>query len=317
MTEIVDGKYITNELSSRSMGGTEQMALRMVKHLPQSLLQDVQIIHSRVRDLIPNKKRILVCHDLPNDPEVAKLSNSTYRKQFNKIVFVSNWQAQMYSAMLQIPYSEFIVIPNAIEQFDNLEPKRITDKWRFIYHTTPHRGLNIAYDVLDKLSEDFSISLDVFSSFSLYGWEQRDKPYEQLFKNISDHPNMTYHGGASNAEVRSTLSDSSMNFFIYPSIWMETSCIAAIEAMSAGVIPIVPNLAALSETCHGLGPVTYQFNEDLILHKQICYQTIRKYIQGGCYLNDSSLMSSWANKHYNVKDQFVGKWTQLLEEIKK
>jgi glycosyltransferase involved in cell wall biosynthesis len=37
--------------------------------------------------------------------------------------------------------------------------------------------------------------------------------------------------------------------FAYPNIWEETSCIAAIEAMAAGLYTIVTDYGALFETC--------------------------------------------------------------------
>ena len=40
-----------------------------------------------------------------------------------------------------------------------------------------------------------------------------------------------------------------MHIFSYPSIWPGTSCLAAIESMSAGCNTVTTNLGALYETC--------------------------------------------------------------------
>lgn len=316
MTEIVAGKYITNELSKNANGGTEQMAKRMVNYLPSSLLEDFQIIHSRVRELEPGLKKILVCHDLHNDPEVQNLADTKYRKQFDKIVFVSNWQAQLYSLTMGIPYSEFTVIPNAIEPFEQKE-KDFSGPIKLIYHTTPHRGLHIAVAVADALAKHIDVHFDVYSSFSVYGWEQRDEPYKKLFDQINDHPNMTYHGGKTNREVRSALENAHM--FLYPSIWPETSCLAAIESLCAGVMPIVPNLAALPETVEHSG-VMYQFHENENHHASEAfkwahgYATFIKNNEKGANNVALNLQQRY-NQVYNWNTAQQS-WTALLEGLK-
>jgi glycosyltransferase involved in cell wall biosynthesis len=44
-----------------------------------------------------------------------------------------------------------------------------------------------------------------------------------------------------------------MHIFTHPSIWPETSCIAAIESMAAGCEVVITNLGALYETCSPFG----------------------------------------------------------------
>ena len=44
-----------------------------------------------------------------------------------------------------------------------------------------------------------------------------------------------------------------MHIFTHPSIWPETSCVAAIEALAAGCQVVTTNLGALYETCSPFG----------------------------------------------------------------
>src|SRR6185436_14024378 len=142
-----------------------------------------------------------------------------------------------------------IVLYNAIEPIPLVE--KPPDTINFVYHTTPHRGLEILVPVFENIVREFpNVHLDVFSSFAAYGWNERDKPYEPLFAKIAEHPNMTYHGYQPNDVVREYLQRA--HYFAYPNTWLETSCIALMEAMSAGCVCLHPNAGALPETSGGL-----------------------------------------------------------------
>ena len=91
-----------------------------------------------------------------------------------------------------------------------------------------------------------NIELDIFSSFEIYGWKQRDEPYQQLFDVCNEHPKINYHGFKSNTVVREALQNT--HIFAYPCIWKETSCIALLEAMSAGCMCVHPDFGVLPET---------------------------------------------------------------------
>lgn len=267
----------TNELSRNSMGGTELLQRRLYDgKVPRELLEKTQIIFSRVRDLEPAKRRVLYLHDLPEDPESARLSDPEYRNKFDKFVLVSNWQMNEYNAKLGVPYGSSVVIRNSIDPIQSehkLESRTVDrEKIRLIYHTTPHRGLEILVPVFVELAKKYpQVELDVYSSFNLYGWGERDKPYETLFKVCDEHPQIRNHGTVSNEELRKALVEA--DIFPYPCIWKETSCLCLIEAMSAGVLCIHPNLAALPETSMNT-TLMYQWDEDPNRHAYLFYQVL-------------------------------------------
>jgi glycosyltransferase involved in cell wall biosynthesis len=267
-----DSDLEKNELNTNARGGTELMQERLHGTLSKDLLDKFQIIPSRVRDLDPDRIPVLWLHDLPDDPESKHLQDSILRKRFKHIVAVSDWQMQMYNLISGVPYSQCSVIKNAIYPIQMGE-KQYDGTVRLIYHTTPHRGLAILVPVFERLAEEFdNIQLDVYSSFSIYGWAERDKPFEELFDRCKAHPKINYFGAVSNEEIRDVLKES--HIFAYPSIWPETSCIAAIEAMSAKNIVVCPNYAALPETMGGFGDM-YQWSEDPNAHAARFYNVLR------------------------------------------
>jgi len=257
MSCVYKGKVIETDLSKNSQGGTEMMRSRLVKNIDKTLLEKYAIHLSRPREFHDDVKNILWCHDLALDPENKILKNNGWEK-FDHFVFVSYWQRDQYILIYGIPYSKCTVIQNAIELEYSPVVKQ-TDQIRLIYHTTPHRGLELVYPIVDALSKQYdNIHLDVYSSFSIYGWKQRDKPFKELFDKIKNHSHMTYHGSVNNNDILKALSKS--HIFLFPSIWQETSCIAMIEAIRSGVLVIHPSYGALQETAVD-ATVMYEYTE--------------------------------------------------------
>jgi glycosyltransferase involved in cell wall biosynthesis len=243
-----------------SQGGTEQMMTALRQRMPAELMDKFNFICSRVRDenIDPNKKNILWLHDTWDDPESQHLKDKKSLDRFEKLVFVSNYQQSTYNIGLDVPYDKGVVLQNAIIPIEPHEKPK--DKINIIYHTTPHRGLELLIPVCDFLAKQgVEFHLDVYSSFGIYGWPARDEPYLALFDKIKNHPNMTYHGWQPNSVIREALKKA--HIYAYPSIWPETSGISVIEAMSAGCNVICPNLAALPETCANFA-VMYNWTEN-------------------------------------------------------
>lgn len=302
---------ITASEKGKAMGGTELMALGLSSNLGERF-EDFQIVCSRVRELDESKFRIFWGHDLPEDPESHFLKDPNLRDRFHHFVFVSNWQLWAYATHYQLPMDRCSVIPNAITPIEPHIKPDPEERVNLIYFSTPHRGLELLVPVFDRLHSKFgdNIHLDVYSSFSLYGWSERDKPYEQLFERCRAHPGITYHGAKGNEEIREALKKA--HILAYPSIWQETSCIVLIESMSAGLECVHSNLAALPETSAGL---TQQYNyiPDPNAHAIKFMGALEKAITtytGPCTLSQDHVtrVHSW--------DSIVSKWEALLNEIR-
>jgi UDP-glucose:(glucosyl)LPS alpha-1,2-glucosyltransferase len=314
MSCVYKGSVIDTNLSQNSRGGTEQMRNRLLRYVDKTELEKVAIHFSRPRELYEDVPNILYLHDLALDPENKVLKQDGW-KNFDHFVFVSAWQRDQYILLYGLPYSKCTVIHNAIE-LEYEYSKKDNTVINLIYHTTPHRGLELVYPIVDKLSQEFdNIHLDVYSSFGVYGWEQRDKPYESLFNKIRDHSHMTYHGAVSNDDVLKALKKA--HIFVYPSIWQETSCIAMIEAIRSGVICLHPNYGALSETA-GEYTVMYEYTDNINQHAQRCYSNLRDILiaqkEQPDILDLMRANTSFETPRYGIKT-YTYKWNQLLKEI--
>ena len=309
-----------NEVNKNSQGGTEQMMTRLYNTLGDDFLEDFQIIPSRVRELDESKIRVLWCHDLPDDPESKHLRHGGHQK-FHKLVFCSNWQQQKYIETFNIPWSKTVVLKNAITPIDiNLSEKfkQAPSQVNVVYHTTPHRGLELLVPAFEKLTEKYdNIHLHVFSSFKIYGWEQRDEVYKPLYDKIQGHEKMTYHGFTPNSELREHLKE--MHIFGYPSIWPETSCISLIEAMSAGLLCLHPNFGALYETASNW-TFMYNFLDDKSQHAgtfcQLLDQLIGMTLHNDEYLQNKLFnQKNYADLYYNWETR-AEEWRNLLNSLR-
>lgn len=295
-------------------GGTELILGNLQAALPE-LTSQVQIIMSRPELVeLEDKPRILWLQDLPQDPASAPLVDKSYRTRFNHIVFCSHWQQQQYAQVLGIPYQEGLVIKNAIPHRAPTLPKPRPDgKLRFIYTSTPHRGLAVlaaAAEVLAAERQDWE--LHVYSSLNIYGWHDADKQFEPLYDSLRKNPCVTYHGSVSNAEVRDALDVA--NVFVYPSIYAETSCMAIQEAMMAGCLAITTNYGALPETCgEWAWMLGYDERPEVLVSRTLDAMKQALDVYDDAHLqNILRAQSSYYQQYYSFESR-IATWKSLLE----
>jgi glycosyltransferase involved in cell wall biosynthesis len=304
-----------NEVSIKSNGGTEQTKRMIASHIPKGLDDEFQIICSRVRKLEEDKIRIYWLHDLPQDPETSHLRDEASRNKFHKLVFCGNWQYNQYLNVLGVPPTDkCAVLDTPIIPIEYKEKTR--EEIRLIYTSTPQRGLGILVPVFIELAKKHAnVTLDVFSSFSIYGWDQADEQYRELFEICKNHPQINYHGSQPNEVVREYLQKA--HIFAYPSIWQECNSRSLIEAMSAGCLCIHPNLAGLMDTSGNLTSM-YQFNENPNLHASMFYGLLDQSIN---IIHDDPTKSylrfvkQYADIRFNV-NKIAGQWASLLTAMK-
>jgi UDP-glucose:(glucosyl)LPS alpha-1,2-glucosyltransferase len=305
--------------SRGSFGGTEAMARELERRLPASLLSGFQIFTSAPTELAAGKVRVFWCHCTPDQSPAACLANGGWRN-FHRIVFVSNWQAQAFIRQFGIPWSRCQVILNAIEpigisagRFAPIPPGTTI---RLVYTPAPNRGLAILYAIFTRICEvRDDVELDVFSSWKLYGWDS-DGPFEDLLAALRRHPRVRYHGAVPNQQVRAALAD--CHVFAYPAVFEETSCLCLIEAMSAGLACVHPNYGALYETAAGW-TMMYQWQEDPHAHTAAFCHALMTAIDA---LRDASAgllpllaaQKNYADYHYGW-DRRVMQWQAFLQSI--
>jgi glycosyltransferase involved in cell wall biosynthesis len=116
---------------------------------------------------------------------------------------------------------------------------------RAAYTSTPFRGL-------DVLARAFPLAgietgLDIYSGMAIY--HAPETRYVPLYEALKATPRCHMHGPVGQDELAVRLKP--VSFLTYPSTFAETYCIAALEAIAAGLKVVSTDLGALKETTLG------------------------------------------------------------------
>ena len=238
-----------------SFGGSESQLRLLLKHLPDENFKDINLIlNSTNYELLEKDKiNILWMHHFVDQDEARNLRSKDFTNKLDWIVYNSNWNLEQHRKYFNVPQNKSVVIRNAIEKISFIEKPK--DKINLIYHTTPWRGLKILLKVFKDLNLE-NVELNVCSSTIIYGKKFDSllgKNYENLFNECKNTKNVNYFGFLKNEKIIEKLKK--MHIFAHPSIWPETSCIAAIESMAAGCEVVTTSLGALNETCSPFGKI--------------------------------------------------------------
>lgn len=139
---------------------------------------------------------------------------------------------------------------------------------KFFYSSSPDRGLDVLLHMwpeIKRIRDD--AELHVYYGFDTWqrmaarsknrqnalriGW------FAEKLKNMSSE-GIAFHGRVGQAELAEAQMSSTL--WLYPTSFLETSCITAMEAQAAGAVPVTTAIGALPETAkHGVlldGPAT-------------------------------------------------------------
>jgi glycosyltransferase involved in cell wall biosynthesis len=127
---------------------------------------------------------------------------------------------------------------------------------RFVWSSSLDRGLDVMLDLWPKIRKmEPRAELHVY--YGVENWRKLNaenaiglKVVDYMMTRIASMKgdDVAYHGRVGQVE----LAQAHMGALVwaYPTAWLETSCITALEAQAAGCIPVASDLAALPETIH-------------------------------------------------------------------
>ena len=197
------------------------------------------------------KLSVLWCHDIHMGDDYQGLV-----RQHDIVLCLSNWHRKILSTYYSdVPKEKFVVTRNGIDPKLFLrEPKK--NECKIIYSSSPDRGLDHLLCYWPKIREMRpDTELHVYYGFNT--WQQMvDRSANKtaqlqinFFKErlaAMQDCGVFFHGRVGQVELAEAFLESSM--WLYPTAFLETACISAMEAQAAGCLVITTRLAALAET---------------------------------------------------------------------
>jgi len=247
-----------------------------------------------------NAKKIFWAHNTHHHPwfnGVELQDADELIKQVDHTICLTNWHKNQWSNAYNIPLDKISVIGNGIDTstfYGN--PEKI--KGKFIYSSAAERGLK---ELLENWPTFKRIiphaTLDVFSP-AYSNIEIEDNHYNQTM-------GIKFHGSVNQETLHSAMLRS--EYWCYITDYEETYCITALEMQYAKVLPIVTNIAALSETV----------NSGIILdrHETNWKQVVQILETLGSELKNKAIEDAfqWAKKQtWNARSY---DWKSTLESI--
>lgn len=204
---------------------------------------------------IERKVSCLWLHDLNKGPGMG-----TVLSRWDRVLGVSAWHSNYLSQVYGLSNTSFV--PNGIN-LDRFQNQTSKIPFRCVYGSSPDRGLALLLGLWPGI-----LQVEPTAELHIaYGWETYDKTMlaipqlrprlevekaqiEILLKQV---PNVIWRGRLNQTELAKLYQESYV--WLYPTSFLEVSCITAMEAMAGGAVPVTSAAGALPETIGEAGIV--------------------------------------------------------------
>lgn len=182
----------------------------------------------------------LWCHDL----SYVGVENGI---NYTKILALSRFHKHWLHNLFNIPNDKIAVTRNGIEPSRWDTPKVQKNPNKVIFSSSPDRGLDRAIQVMDSVHKELEgTEIHCFYGFDGMRLMGKHDDVARLEKMIADRPWVKMHGNITQTELTKHFNEAAV--WLYPTSFLETYCITAIEALCSGVYPVVRKYGGLADT---------------------------------------------------------------------
>lgn len=249
--------YVSGDVKAETIHGVNYVHLRHLNDLLKTTPFEIIIISRYVGFLEMYKdfscsQLYIWAHDTGLLPYGCNLdTNDILKKWKNYItgcICQTVWHKQLYEDKYPELRKKITVINNGIN-IETFKTKHLKQSNKFIYTSCSERGLKILLDLWTKILEklpDATLSIASYSRFP-----KNDDEIE-LKKIIDKYPeSITHVGTLGVGELYEEMSSS--EYWLYPCIFPETSCITSLEMLASEVVCLYYPCAGLPYTMNGNG----------------------------------------------------------------
>lgn len=212
------------------------------QHVKQYFARFEPAIHIawRHNERLTKAPSYLWCHDLMI-PAVERGLNQ------DKVLSLSPFHRDFLSGAQGVDKSRILLTRNGIapEKWDGI-PQGEKNPLKFVYASSPDRGLDRVMAILDIVREKYPVELHVYYGLeNLYKFGQADLA-NRLKQMMSDRPWVHYHGFTEQKQMYVQCADAAV--WLHCNDFIETFCITALEMLVNGVYPITRRWGAIQDT---------------------------------------------------------------------
>jgi glycosyltransferase involved in cell wall biosynthesis len=200
-------------------------------------------VAERLKRDAPRAIHVCWLHLTPDQTAMAPLAAMT--PYIDCAVFVSKTQRAMMSYGGASAVIGNGIAPAFENMFATAEDLRAAKQDRAAYTSMPYRGLHLLVEVIRKFNG--ATQFDVYSAMHTY--RRPEDNFAGLYRQVKAAARTRYHGALAQPALAADLKPAA--FLAYPCGFIETYCIAALEAIAAGLKVVSTDIGALKETTLG------------------------------------------------------------------
>lgn len=259
----------------KGIGGSETAAVEMAEHLKDLTGKRVIVFNPREKTKVHKGVEYRPCGELPeyfrdyspgvhvawrhvmrisedpmyvwcHDLAAAGIDNSNL---YRKAIALSPFHASFLENLWRVPKEKIFISRNGINP-DRFKEVASKDFGKVVFSSSPDRGLDRAIRVMDEVVKVIpEARLHVYYGFDNMEKMGKKAEVEAIQSLMAGKDYIVYHGNLPQSKLTEELATACV--WLYPTNFLETYCITALEALASKVYPVVRNWGALPDTLKG------------------------------------------------------------------